>query len=546
MTIIINDDSKEVISREGKTYRTLVRLKVNSSLIRSSILSIKKIQFTNCQFSEGVHFEEDLKSLDYIKIELVFIDCYIEEKCLFKHLENPNLNFTFINCVVIGLEVEGCEIDTIYFGRTLFWETARINENNLKHLTIQNCLGNLFVIDTGKTTCSLQFRDDNLSVIKDKVFKLLKKIVQTKKLKNILHLQSRFYFYDLKEIDVRSIFSEKKAGFVREIKPGSKDNYKDAIKYYVSHEERRKMNLSVTLSQRYGVTKKLSVSNCLLSGLTLQGVSESTVNINHCEIDNVYIDGFKSLESNFYDVKNRNNVDSHFQILNSKFPESTFFNVKFNSFSRVNFYKSYFDKSQFSATTFPKEIMTVENIHEPDKKENEYANVQYELYRQLKSSLISNQNQISALDMHKRMYNAAILQNDHTPEDKLIMCLNQLSNNHGTSIRKAFLLSVGLVVLFWIFYCLFLPNAPFKLGFYGLESLKRGVFDFWMFSITQLKALSIFANPLHNINNLKELNKFADMELGTEIYFVSFFSRLFVAWGYYQFIAAFRKFGKVL
>ncbi len=114
--------------------------------------------------------------------------------------------------------------------------------------------------------------------------------------------------------------------------------------------------------------------------------------------------------------------------------------------------------------------------------------------------------------------------------DKIILYLSKLSNLHGISIKNPILWFLLLVT---IFHCLnVISFNSIQFGFTSID-------DFWSITKDNFKYAFAIANPAHRISSIGP-----DTELTGCNYAVSFFSRLFIGYIYYQFISAFRRFGK--
>lgn len=545
MEIILNDDSQRRILYENQTFKDDVKIVLKEhDDTEKSILSVKTVHFKDCYFIKSFHLNEPLKNLHYKKIEIIFENCYLASESSVHGLDNEVVNLTFINSVFLDFKIEYCTLKSITTSRSVFLHRFLINKGQVENISILNSLGSIIINDNGYTKGFVRFSNDNLYVHRNKIFELFKTIVDQKQIESILYLDTNLHFNNIKSLNVGFEFSEKdKKGFKINEVPQLNAPNKKQINYYPSKKDLNQLKIRLDINQSKGLTNQVTIRKGYYESIFIKGESESTVNIEHIHCDKFYLHEFSCKALKVYEIYNRNRKDSKFEMKNSNLPNASFVKTLFKDFESVSFYRNYIEKASFSSCTFPKSILTVENIHYPEEKENDYHGLQYELYRQLKFSLLNSQNQIDALEMHQKMYNVASKRNGLSSQDRFILCLNRISNNHATSITRAFWVTFLLIFILWIAYCFFLPDAPFKLGWYGMESFKTGVYDFFSFTFDQAKVLTIIANPVHNINNLSEVNS---SELSTANYFISFASRILVAWGYFQFVSAFRKFGKTL
>ena len=545
MEIILNDDSQRRISYENQTFNDEVKIVLRErSDNEESILPIKTVHFKDCYFIKSFNLKEPLNNLHYEKIEILFENCYLASESSIYGIDNEVVNLTFFNSVFLDFKIEYCTLKSITFSRSIFLFRFLVNEGKVENISIQNSLGSIIINDNGDTKGFVRFSNDNLYVQRNEIFKLYKKIVGQKQIDSILYLDTNLHFNNMKSLHVGFEFSEKdKKGFKINEVPQLNAPNKKQVNYYPSKKDLNQLKIRLNINQSKGLTDEITIRKGYYESIFIKGESESKINIEHILCDKFYMHEFSCQALKVYELYNRNNKDSKFEMKYSNLPNASFVKTLFKDFELVSFYRNFIEKASFSSCVFPKSILTVENIHYPDKRENDYHGLQYELYRQLKFSLLNGHNQIDALEMHQRMYNVASKRNGLSIQDRFILCLNRISNNHSTSITRAFWLTISMIFVMWIAYCFFLPNAPFKLGWYGMESFKTGVYDFFTFTFDQGKVLTIIANPVHNINNLSEVN---NSELSSMNYFISFASRIIVAWGYFQFVSAFRKFGKSL
>jgi hypothetical protein len=543
MEIVLNDDTNRRIFYEDGDFTDDVKIILDRSIdSSSSVLPTKKIHFKGCYFDKSLELRDSLENLHYEKIELIFENCYLPRDCKLLNVNNEIFSITLINSVFGDLKIENCSLKSLTISRLIFLERLLVNNSECESISIQNSLGTIFVNDNGKIKCHVRFSNDNLYVERNKVFKLYQKILDSREIDNVLYLDTNLHFNDVKSLKLGSEMSEKeRKGFKIIETPQIDAPNKKEIIYYPTDEDLKNLRLRININQSKGLTETIDLKKGNYESIYIKGESDSKVNLEHIKCDKFYIHDFSSKSFNIYNLQNRNPNESKFEIKNSNFPNASFVKVKFDSFESINFYRNYLEKSTFSSCTFPKEIATLSNIHNPLEKEEDYAGLQYELFRQLKFSLTNSHNQIEALEMHHRMYNASRKRKDLRIQDQFILCLNELSNNHGTSISRAFFLSLTMILILWVSYCFFLPDAPFKIGWNGFESFKIALADFWKFTFSKSKVLTIIANPVHNLNNLTGLSS---VEISSMNYLISFVSRILIAWGYFQFVSAFRKFGK--
>ena len=208
--------------------------------------------------------------------------------------------------------------------------------------------------------------------------------------------------------------------------------------------------------------------------------------------------------------------DSTFIISSSNFNKASFFNVDFKSFRFFSIYKSNIESSFFSQCTFNEKIYSFD-VDDMDRDDD---HAKYESYKQLKSALLKSNNIPVALKMHSKMYSHFFRTKEASFWDKIILIFNRLSNKHGISWSRGVLFVLLSGLLFFFLYKLFL----------GID-----VFGF----SKNFKYYLLFLNPAHSFEFM------TDYKPNEWAYVVDFISRIFIGYGYYQTVQAFRKFGKL-
>lgn len=110
---------------------------------------------------------------------------------------------------------------------------------------------------------------------------------------------------------------------------------------------------------------------------------------------------------------------------------------------------------------------------------------------------------------------------------KLSLCLNYMSNTFGRNWGQAVLFTIACG--FFFFLLLILSTAEYRLGFSWHSDL--------------FGAFLKFMNPLRQFN-IKEMFEKPRLTLNSWSYLWDFIGRIMVAYGYYQTIQAFRRYGK--
>ena len=475
---------------------------------------IRASDFSNVPFQDG-------------RITFSFIGCR------FKKLEIENtetidfkdISIQFISCFINEINVDNIITTnfSIFFGSSIL--KGRIKNENLKNVETNNCLLNnsLFLLDLKRAVVS--YTEENIFSIRWK--KLLKSVNAT--LENLLAEKHSFYIYDCKNI----VFT------VNENKTDKRGIYKipydsvNKIGYYPSDEE--KQNFKVSLSVKYSADKEHNLTkiiNAKLLALSLSGYSTCELLIENCNIDSWYIRNFSAqVGANFYNIKpfRKETEETKLEIHKSNLDKVWFDNVAFDDYYTISLYRNKFGQTTLTACDFPSKykdfdkIQTIENIHYPDRKDKNYFKTRYETFLQLKKQLEASGNFYEA-QKFQAISHEALKKIENLPYwDRVILKINGLSNNHGLSIKEPF---IGTIVLSILFYVLYL----WSLGrIFNANEIDWNLFGYY-FSFIDITHRTDF------LVNKSELNGFSLT--------IDFLNKIIVGFLIYQFIAAFRKYGK--
>ena len=148
-------------------------------------------------------------------------------------------------------------------------------------------------------------------------------------------------------------------------------------------------------------------------------------------------------------------------------------------------------------------------------------------YLTMKQSLINELNIIEALQVRKlelEAYELELKLTEGSRNDKIILCLNRVSNKHNTSWKRGvgFTLGVWLLTTLVIFVS-FIPDLRFS-------SDRNAISDTFVYFFRVL--------------NITEW-KMDEFKLNAGGYISLFVGRIFISYGYYQTVQAFRKYRNV-
>lgn len=108
--------------------------------------------------------------------------------------------------------------------------------------------------------------------------------------------------------------------------------------------------------------------------------------------------------------------------------------------------------------------------------------------------------------------------------DLLILCFNRISNSHGNNFLKSFLFTIAAWVFFFSWYVMKRDGIGDTFIWCESEYLKEAVNYLWLFK------------------GIDDLTKIGNLNWSLIIPFI--FGKLFIAYGIYQTVSAFRKYGK--
>lgn len=187
------------------------------------------------------------------------------------------------------------------------------------------------------------------------------------------------------------------------------------------------------------------------------------------------------------------------------------------------------------STSSPKNNDDWENISASEKRET---------FRILKNEAIKQNNKISALDFHAKEMQSYYdeLKSEskkerterkirNTSVEKAILTLNRWSNGYGLRPDKGFIFTIFYTALpLFILYWLSLPNKPI------VFTTETTVFHTFKAIGFVLGEFAQFINPTHALDFMKVIGDWSIL--------IDLISRIFIGFGIYQTIQAFRKYGR--
>jgi hypothetical protein len=502
------------------TYEDSVELIINKfSHNQKERTSFAHIE--NCIFKKGL----TIKCTNPISqlLNIIFKDCQIETLST-PFIKSKQIRIYIVDCVVSGFHH---------------------SSGNLNELEISNSFGNFQIFNLN--SIKISYNEESLFV--DRWNKKSPK-------DEILSIKTSYFIKDTKKINIYS--NEIKESFAkklidsRSIKQfGKYENFYihngghkslPNLKYLLSKEDKDKLDITISLVYSTGIEHhQTKVTGGYFKALSLKGASSGEISIEDIKVNNIFIHNFSSNGifklMSIRPISFNKSIDSKFEINSSILDNTWFYGVEFNNFKKISFFKSSFANTKISSCTFPNvtnlnnQIQSLKNIHYLNEKSSLFYREQYDLFLELKNALIKGGNLYEA----QKMKSVALSSLEKVKglkfwDDKFLLILNKYSNNHGVSPLRAFKWIFIIVVFFHtlnilsyqsIYFDLFSKDTVDVIGEY-------------------IQYIFVIANPTHKISNL--VPKMTELTIGT--YAISFFSRIFIGYIYYQFVASFRRFGK--
>jgi len=457
------------------------------------IICIRKTDFDNVKFRDGT-------------IPLSISNCNFKKVTIenTEEISFKDISLAFFDCTIKEIEVTNIKSSNISLGFYGTILSGKIQNSLLKGIELNNCLlaDSIFLI--GLQKIRVPFTKENLD--KRKWIHLFQEIGIRNYRQYITNKQS-YYIYDPQSLEFTSNFNDEKLDYVFDINL--------SIQYKQSNED--------------VLTK---INNAYLRSLSIKGSPNGKVSVENTQISRLYIsEFFPNEEVNFYNItpSTRQIEESKIEIHKCNLDNVWFDNFYFNRYSIISFYRTKFSKTVFTACNFPDKyskftkVKPIENIHYPDNINENYFKDQYEIFIQMKKSLESTGNYYEAQKLQSIAHEALKRIKTIPFWDRVILTVNGLSNNHGLSIKRPLLLFLGFSILFYVFY---------------LQSLGR-IFNSNEIDYTLIGDYFSFIDLTHRTDFLVEKSQFTAWSL-----FFDFSGKLLTGFFAYQFIAAFRKYGK--
>lgn len=443
-------------------------------------------------------------------------------------IDFPDVSLSLIDCVLEDLQVNNLVSKniSIWIGSSIV--AGKISDCPLRSFALSNCIirGGLFLLKLNKV--SVNYTEENIYP------RRWRKLLHNYGIADpgeMLSVKQSIYVYDCTKIKIASNWKDNSQdGFY--IRP-LENNKESRLGYRLTKQDKENINLNISikydLEKEYEETKLTGIA---LHSLSISGTQGGKISVENVTVGNWYLhDFYPKDEANFYGISTPAHLQatSKLEIHKCNLDKTWFDNVEFNTFSRVSFYRTKFSKTVFTSCTFPRDSIdfqtftTLPNIHYAEKKEKNFYKDKYEVFLQLKMALEATGNVHEAQKLFSISNEALRKLGDVPTADKVILSINRLSNNHGLSISRPFWLLLGFSIIFYILY---------------LWSIGR-IFNNNEFDPSLIGYYFSFLDLTHRSDFLVDKAEFAWWTL-----IVDYVNKLLVGFFIYQFIAAFRKYGK--
>ncbi|KAA3436755.1 hypothetical protein [Rufibacter hautae] len=465
-----------------------------------------------------------------VKLHIIFFDSSFEDLIIEnqENIEFEEVSFHFFGCVINEINISRIQSKniSIHFASSIL--SGKINANHLKGVSFNNCLlkDSIFLINQNNI---------DISYTEENIFPLVwKKVLRKLRVKSFLEAvpeSQRYYIDSAKKISYRTNEVKRDKDGVYYDKYQRNSYYK--IGYYLNPDERELLNISLSIDYTQENEDVLTkINNSYLNSLSFSGYSGGKVYVENCKVENLYIREYSSKgETTFFNVGPLGLVEKEnkIEIYKSNLDNTWFDDIDFTKFKIVSFYRTKFGKAVFTSCAFPNDytsfdkFKSLENVHYPDKKSDSYYKNQYEIFLQLKSMLESTGNFYESQKM-QAISNEALKQIKHISSwDKLILWINGKSNNHGLSIKLPLMYFFSFSIILYIIYLMSLGRM------FNKNDVDLNLVGYY-FS---------FIDITHRVDFLANKEEFNPISLC-----VDFFNKIISGFFIFQFVSAFRKYGK--
>ncbi|WP_143095979.1 hypothetical protein [Pedobacter insulae] len=458
-----------------------------------ALLSVRNEDFSATTYKEGT------TTLNYSRCR--FIQLTIEN---IEDIEFGTIHMAFFNCIIDGLVIEKIKSKNLTLSFFSCVVNARISGENLLDITFNNCVTTSGVFINGAQKVNIKYTNENF---------------------NEGEWKSMFIQYYFNNTEIKDV--------IESIQRYSIDKTTEIICSSNFETEKLPWDLKVILSISYDseIHDRLTfITDIPLQSLSLRGSSNGKILVDNTKIDEWYISDFEPKgEVAFYDIEPVGGASKKIGIHSSNLDHVKFDRVIFESYNAISFFRTRFSKAIFTSCDFPdnynafSRFMNLPNVHYAEQRPKNYEKRQYEMFLQLKKALEETGNVYEAQKLHAISHEALKnIQGLHS-WDKAILWINSFSNDHGLSIKRAikgfFMFSIPIYSMYlWSIGRLFTSN-PLDWNLIG-----------YYFSFVDITHRNDFLAAKDELNGWSA--------------FFDWTGKIVVGFFIYQFIAAFRKYGR--
>lgn len=474
--------------------------------------------------SEVVLDPETFKDVVYKEGKMVvcFSYCYFESLTIrnSQYIEFEDITFSFSYCVIKNLDVESLHSKQVSLNLHGCIVNGNVKSSVLQNISLNNCITPSFFMQN-QNSINISYTEENIFASR---WKKVLKLTNIDSIEKALSMKQSLYINNAKNINIRGRHNKKKErGLYRD------KNSRDRINYYLSDAQKQLLNINISIDFSKQNDERTTVSECILSSLSLTGTAKGQTIIENSKINNIYIHEFStSADILLYNISPYSD-ECKFEIRKSNMDNSWFDNISFNSYNILSFFRTRFAKASFISCNFPQDSLsfesfkTLKNVHYPDEKSQNYYKDQYETFLQLRKSLEASGNYHEAQKLSAISKESLRLVSDISKWDKFILWVFKMSNNHGLSIKRPLFGLIGFSLVFYLLYLL---------------SINRLFID-TKFDWSLVGHYFSFLDLTHRKNFLISKEEFTIWTLT-----IDFFNKILVGFFIFQFISAFRKYVK--
>ena len=489
----------------------------NKDFFEPVVIKLRNADFTGVSVKMG-------------KIAVVYQFCFFPNLTIesTEDIDFPEASISFMNCLIRELHIDNITSRNISVSFHASMLAGRVSATELLSVSLNNCLleSSLFLLGIQKV---------DISYTTENIFPYWwKRLFDKRRIRDTNLLFIREQRYHIENPKKLKIHSSKKANdragfYLNEF--NSEKEYQIGYRLFEEEENLFKIQLFLKYDSENPDEQTL-INNVGLYSLSLTGSPNGRLSVENTRIGNWYLSEFSPKgETGFYNINPRQPHDETTKIGIHKcdLDKVWFENVYFGKFGRLSFYRSKFSNSVFMACSFPEDYKKFskfapgENVHYPENKTENFDKDQYEIFLQLKKALDATGNYYEGNKLLAMSHTALSKVKSIAPGEWFILKTNWLSNNHGLSIL-------------WPFLWLLSVSTTFYLAYLWIAGMLFQQTDFDANLIGNYFSFIDFTHRNDFLLDKKDINGW--------LLAIDYLNKVFLAYFIFQFIAAFRKYGK--